>query len=113
MALSFPALKRFCHLLGFTTVDYNTLFKWTPIMLTIGFMYVAVGLFFWSGLCMCIKGDDIPGVKVKSVHLSTAIMRAFMQPTCLFGSFACMVYATLPENALNQVFINFHINLES
>jgi len=48
------------------------------------------------------------------MNLSTAFMRRYYdQDVCPVDKTPCFVYSTLPENALNDVFINFHVNLDS
>ena len=50
----------------------------------------------------------------QGVNLSTAWYRYYADAhLCPASKTPCFVYATLPENALNEVFINFHVNLES
>jgi hypothetical protein len=55
----------------------------------------------------------LPGFQDGDSHYSTAFTRNIQQTTCPNEAKPCHVYATLPEDVLDGVFINFHANIES
>eukprot|EP00343_Euplotes_focardii_P008005 CAMPEP_0205819172 /NCGR_PEP_ID=MMETSP0206-20130828/1431_1 /ASSEMBLY_ACC=CAM_ASM_000279 /TAXON_ID=36767 /ORGANISM="Euplotes focardii, Strain TN1" /LENGTH=477 /DNA_ID=CAMNT_0053112435 /DNA_START=500 /DNA_END=1933 /DNA_ORIENTATION=- len=88
--------------------------QWSPIGLPLIAIYVYGFMALTQGICGCDFSEDIPGLVVNSsgMNLSTAWMRHYTDKNiCPANVTPCYVYATLPENALNEVFINFHVNL--
>ncbi|CAI2361454.1 unnamed protein product [Moneuplotes crassus] len=79
-----------------------------PIFLSLGITMTC------TGYCECIFNTTVfqhtPGV---DSHATTAYERRDLHKICTPSSRVCMVYPTLPSNAGNEVFINFHINPES
>ena len=74
---------------------------------------VYVHMNYIKGLCICIWNHYIPGYNIKNVYLSIEIGRSSYPSTWPVDNKPWLVYATLPENAINSIFINFHINLDS
>ncbi|CAI2361334.1 unnamed protein product [Moneuplotes crassus] len=70
-------------------------------------------LTFIKGFCLCIWNQATPGLNHGEGHLSSAYTRSHMPSTCPVDETPCLLYVTLPENSLNEVFINFHVNVES
>lgn len=94
----------------------NSLVKWAPLTLPLLAAYVFGIMAVTKGLCGCDFSEDIPGIVVNKdgMNLSTAWMRhKYDKHICPASKTPCFVYATLPENALNDVFINFHVNLDA
>ncbi|CAI2386673.1 unnamed protein product [Moneuplotes crassus] len=77
------------------------------------FCAIYASFIFWSGACLCILNDTLPGIQSGEYLFHTAFMRYYHSETCPVGDKPCLVYATLPENADQSVFINFHINADS
>ncbi|CAI2360504.1 unnamed protein product [Moneuplotes crassus] len=68
---------------------------------------------FTSGLCMASHSSLLEGFGIGRFVISTSFMRGMYPSTCSADSYPCMAYMTLPENSVNEAFINFHINQES
>jgi hypothetical protein len=95
-------------------VEFLKMYGILVIPLVVAYVYGFMAI--TQGICGCDFSDDIPGhvINGDGMNLSTAFMRYYIdKDLCPADKTPCMVYATLPENALNQVFINFHVNLES
>lgn len=73
-------------------------------------LYCYTSITFYAGFCMCIHNNTTPGLNIMKFHFSTSWWRQQMDPTCPDEQKPCMVYPTLPENGLNDVFLNFHVN---
>ena len=113
MCIWTPGVYRFYKLFGYGREHFSKLLKWAPLICAAVFIYCAAGMYFYNGICMCLMAKTTPGWDFGKLHTSTAWMRSRMESTCPAEYKPCMVYTTLPENALSEVFINFHVNLDS
>lgn len=110
------AYFRFYKLFG-TRWDYiNPDVSWTvkgPLILAAVagvFLYNWGILVFVKGACIANHNTDIAGFTFSNYGITTALTRSWYHDTCPNKQEPCFVYATLPEDALDQVFINFHLN---
>ncbi|CAI2360864.1 unnamed protein product [Moneuplotes crassus] len=65
---------------------------------------------FSSGVCLASHSPLLEGFNIGRFAISTAFMRSRYLSTCSASSYPCLTYMTLPENSVNEMFINFHIN---
>jgi len=101
-------------------VSYNqvseTFKKWAILIVPAVLVYIFVFMTMTQGTCACTHSNTIPGFieDDQGMNLSTAWSRYYTDAeVCSAYNTPCMVYASLPENSLSEVFINFHVNLDS
>ncbi|CAI2359685.1 unnamed protein product [Moneuplotes crassus] len=108
--LWFLAINRFLKILFVSPEMIHRLRKWIIPLVIVLFIYCYSSVTFYAGFCMCIHNNTTPGLNIMKFHFSTAWGRYHMDPTCPDEQKPCIVYPTLPENGLNDVFFNFHVN---
>ena len=108
-----PLYFRALRLFDFSLHSHTKTTKWMILVLLAAALYSFGIVILVSGYCKCYYNTGIPGFHYDNTHLTTAFTRSMLPQTCPSKPKACMVYATLPENALSEVFINFHLNPES
>jgi hypothetical protein len=110
---------RFCRLFKVSSKYVNPNVPWAvkiPILaiFVIGiFLYNLGVMTLVKGLCVANHNSDVPGIVMGEYGISTALTRHWTGSTCPNKPEPCHVYSTLPEEALNYTFINFHMNPES
>ncbi|CAI2361036.1 unnamed protein product [Moneuplotes crassus] len=83
------------------------------LILLLAFTIIVMMLVSHSA-CACNHNFAVPGFTVNSVRMSTSFTRKSYESSCSFiNSSLCHIYATLPENAQNEVYINIHAYPES
>lgn len=106
-------LYSFGKLLNISTEKINQIPNIIPFILIFGAAYVFPVMYLVTGTCICQVNEAIPGYVFQSKHITTAWMRSQYEEVCLSDQQPCHVYATLPEDALTQAYISFHINQKS
>jgi hypothetical protein len=84
-----------------------------PFIIIFGVIYVFPVMYMVTGTCICQVNEAIPGYVFHGKHITTAWTRSQYEEVCLSNQQPCHVYATLPEDALTQAYISFHINQKS
>ena len=112
LLLLLPMIQRFFKLFEYNLLKSRKIVKIVIAILMIIFM---VGVYFHMNLIkgICFWTTYYDENDSKGIPLTTAMIRKFYPSSWPSGNKPCLVYATLPENGLNEVFINFHINLDS
>jgi hypothetical protein len=90
--------------------------KWFCVIMPLAFLYIFGFMALTIGTCACTHSNTLPGYieDDQGMNLSTAFTRSYTDADiCSAEEFPCMVYATFPENAATEVFLNMHINQAS
>ena len=66
-----------------------------------------------KGLWIANHNNKAPGLSVSNYGITTSLTRYWQADTCPIASKPWLVYITLPEEALSNIFITFHLNPES
>jgi hypothetical protein len=106
-------LYRFGRLIDISTERINQIPILIPFVIFLGLIYVFPVMYMVTGVCICQVNEAIPGYVFQGKHVTTAWMRNQYEEVCPSSHMPCHVYATLPEDALTQAYITFHINQNS
>lgn len=75
--------------------------------------YCSSVTFFGSGIWLASHNQSLDGYKYGMFKLSTSFMRSNYASTWPKDKVPWITYLTLPENSVNEMFVNFHINQAS
>lgn len=83
------------------------------LMIIIFITYGTTLTIFTSGICLASHNQSLEGTTFGRFQMSTAYQRMTFDSTCPENKVPCLIYLTLPENSVNEMFVNFHINKAS
>jgi hypothetical protein len=95
------------------TKYWKKVLKLYPFFGFVSIVYILLVKMVSVGMCTAYHNEALDGTVLWRRHYSTAFSRFMSPSTCPIGQVPCLVYTTLPEEALDGVFINFHVNQES
>ena len=101
----------------------NVLNKYKENKRIIIFAEVGMIIFYWfsittfgSGACLASHNELLDGMLIDEfggLQLSTSFSRMLQPSTCPKSKIPCLTYLTLPEDSIREMFVNFHININS
>jgi len=103
---------QYCRLLWIPVKDgFKKLRKYSLVLFGFSALYTYLFMKATEGVWTCYHNEDVDGITIgNDRHFSTAMSRGLAQSTCPGNILPCFAYITLPEEALEGVFFNFHIN---
>ena len=110
---------RHSNLFGKRNYFINPEKSWIYKSIIIGIIVIVVFFLNWGmmtlvkGMWISLHNSNANGMTLGSFTFTTAVSRHWSKSTWPKDQMPWFVYATLPEDALNSVFINFHINTKS
>ena len=108
--LIFSSVNKFMKLLNIKESTREQLYNWIPIIALVSAASVFTSMMFVAGTCVCQQNYATPGMTFSHFTINTAWQRSGYENLCPNKQSVCHFYATLPEDALTQAYITFHIN---